>query len=348
MKTDTLLSQLKSPILLAPMLGVVTPEMVAAVSNHGALGGLPLGGQSPEKALQLIQKTKSLTSEIFAVNLFTHSKPSLEQNLTKVEKMKSYLLQKVKDKQWSEQYDFNYSFYPYQDLIDIIIAEEIKVVSFTFGRLDAESIQKLKDHSILIIGTATCLEEAMLLEKSGIDMVVAQGIEAGGHRGGFLEGDLPQVGLFSLLPQLVENLSIPVIASGGIYDHKTMQAAFQLGAQAVQIGSYFIAATESLATDTYRQLLKQSKDTSTMLTKSFSGRWARGIKNEWMMETQDMEIPDYPLQNLLTQPLRALAKAHGDIEYTNYWAGQNAHHAKTVSTQEIIEELTNIYKTIKI
>jgi len=345
---NLLLSQLKYPILLSPMLGIVTPGMVADISNAGGLGGLPLGGLSMDVARKLIRETKELTNSIFAVNLFVNDEPDLKSNETAIEHMKNFIAGIFKEKNWVEKNDFQYSFYPYQDLIDIIIEEEVKVVSFTFGIPDFESIHKLKNKGISMIGVATCAEEAILLENSGMDMVVAQGIEAGGHRASFIQGELPEIGLFSLIPQMVDAIKIPVIAAGGIYDGRTMSAAFHLGASAVQIGSHFIHATDSLANNHYREILKNSADTSTMLTKSFTGRWARGFRNEFMKRTAGMNIPEYPIQNILTKGLRAQSKEHGDYQYASLWAGQNARFGNKKSTLEIMNELVRQYEQIKI
>ncbi len=343
----SLLSEIRYPIVLAPMLGVVTPAMVAGVSDAGGLGMLPLGGQSVEKSLQLIQETKRLTTRLFGVNLFANKFPDLTKNKELTEKMKNFISGIVREKGWSEHLEFDFHFHPYQDLIDIIIKESIKVVSFTFGLLDNKSVRKLKEHQIVLIGTATCREEALLLEKSGADMVIAQGIEAGGHRGTFVEGDLPQIGLFSLINQIVNSVRIPVIAAGGIHDSNTMAAAVNLGASAVQIGSHFIQATESLATDGQREMLQKSTDTSTILTKSFSGRWARGIRNEFINRTSHMDVPEYPIQNILTRQMRALAREHDDYEYVSIWAGQNANAGTKAPTSEIMNELIEHYKKIK-
>ncbi|AQX06639.1 2-nitropropane dioxygenase [Elizabethkingia meningoseptica] len=343
------LNHIAYPVILAPMLGVVTPAMVAEVSELGGLGSLPLGGLSAEASRKLIRETKQLTQKDFAVNLFANAAPDLESNRAATEKMSNFIRCILKEKNWAQDFEFNYQFYPYQDLIDLIIEEQVKYVSFTFGMLDKESIEKLEKHHIYTIGTATCTDEAVLLEQSGVDAIVAQGIEAGGHRGSFLyEKCIPQVGLFTLVSQIKDTVKVPVIASGGIYDCKTMAAAFSLGADAVQIGSYFISAEESAATDVYRNLLKSSTDVSTTLTKSYTGRWARGIRNDFMKLTEinHLQIPDYPIQNILTQNMRALAKQHHDAQFTNYWAGQNARYAKHLPTRDIMNELIAIYKTI--
>ncbi len=346
---SSIIPNIPYPIILAPMLGVTTPAMVAAVADKGGLGSLPLGGLSAEASRKLIRATKKLTDRAFAVNFFANAAPDPEKNRQAITRMQLYIQTLLNDRNWGANDAFHYHFYPCQDLVDLIIEEAIPYVSFTFGIPDDASIQKLKSRGTLITGTATCVSEAVLLEKAGADMVVAQGIEAGGHRGTFLPGALPQIGLFSLIPQVTDAVKIPVIASGGICDQRTMQAAFSLGAGAVQIGSYFIGAEESLATDVYRNLLKDMTDTSTHLTRSYTGRWARGIKNDFMelIENSGLPIPDYPIQNLLTRRMRELAKEHKDTGFTSFWAGQNAKYTSRSTTAQIINELISIYKTIR-
>ncbi len=337
-----LLQSLTYPIFLSPMLGVVTPQMVAKVSNMGGLGGLPLGGQSAEKAHNLIRETKLMTDKIFAVNLFANSPVDLNENKDRIESMKNLISGIVREKGWAETYDFQYIFHPYQALIDVIIKENVRAVSFTFGILDEESIRRLKVHDIILIGTATCLEEAILLEKNGADIIVVQGIEAGGHRGSFMAGGLPMIKLAELISQIKSHVHLPIVAAGGIYNQETISEVMKLGAVGIQSGSIFIPAHESLATDFYRELLKQSKG-HTILTKAYSGRWARGIKNEFMRLTEDMELPEYPIQNVLTKEMRRLAKAYNNSDFASYWAGENAYHAQKKSTQEIMSELISFY-----
>ena len=274
----TQLLDIQYPIVQAPMLGITTPEMVAAVSNNGGLGSLPVGGLSPEKTLELIRKTKTLTDKPFSVNLFAHDiKPVDTAQATA---MQEYLL-KLGARYGLEFENPNpasFTFYSYKDLIDILITEDIKIVSFTFGILSSDTITKLKANSAVLIGTATSVKEAVLLEQAGIDAITAQGIEAGGHRGSFTE-PLPQVGLMALLPQMADAIKVPILASGAINDSRTMKAAFALGASGVQIGTAFITAHESLAIPSYKKRLQIATDTDSQLTNTFSGRWARGITN---------------------------------------------------------------------
>ena len=348
-KSITEILKIKYPIVQAPMLGISTPEMAAAVANEGGLGSLAIGGLSPDVTQDLIRKTKSLTDQPFAVNLFAHEIPTYSQN--ELEPMRDFLIALAAKRGYSlsKENFTNFKFYNHLDQIDILLEEEISMVSFTFGCLDAQSIQKLKQANCILIGTATCVAEALYLEQHDVDIVVAQGIEAGGHRGTFITDiPLPQIGLFSLLPQIKKEVSLPIIAAGGINSAETMKAAFDLGADAVQIGTAFIGTEESVAIPSYKKKLFEAKDTDTALTQAFSGKWARGIRNEMMAEIEQsgIAVPPYPLQNSLTAMFRKLAQQNNDSDYTNLWAGQNIARVKGKSTKQIFMDLVLQYESI--
>jgi len=342
---------LKYPIIQAAMLGVTTPEMVAAVSNSSCLGSLPLGGLSMKKATELVRAVKSLTKKPLAVNLFVTDKASHFEN--DVYKQMQELVRKV---HYANNIPFefnspsNLKFNHYSELIPLLISEHVPVVSFTFGILDNYAINNLKSHGIKIIGTATSLQEAKLLEEAGVDAITAQGVEAGGHRGSFLEPDEPpQIGLFSLIPQVCAAVKVPVIAAGGICDRNTVEAAFILGAEAVQIGTLFIPADESAANDAYKIAVLSSKDSDTKLTRAFTGRWARGIKNGFMdiVDRSGLRIPCYNYQNYLTSSMRNFAKQNNNQELMSLWAGQSAGKSRRASTKDIIYQLIQHVENIK-
>jgi len=340
--------QIEYPIIQAPMLGVSTPEMAAIISNHGGLGSLPVGGLSPEVTQQLIRKTKSLTDKPFAVNLFANNIPAYNEE--DLEPMKQLLKQLATERgyQLQESDLANFHFYTYHDQIDILIQENITIVSFTFGCLDNQNIKLLKDNGCTLIGTATCLDEALILEANNIDMICLQGIEAGGHRGTFIDNmPLPKISLASLLSQVVNKVRVPVIAAGGINDAQTIQAAFNLGAMAVQVGTAFIGTAESKAIPSYKAMLDTASGNDTVLTKAFSGRWARGFRNEMMNKIEDsgIVVPPYPFQNSLTTTLRKLAQQNDDNQYTSLWAGQFAQATKFKQTKEVFAYLVEQYKS---
>jgi nitronate monooxygenase len=340
--TDRL--QIKYPVIQAPMLGVSSPEMAAAVSNEGGLGSLAVGGLSPDATRTLIRKTKSLTNKPFAVNLFAHEVPSYKDQ--DLEPMRDLLLKIAGKKGYSLNVSdlSNFTLYTYHDQLDVLTEENVSIVSFTFGCLDPETIKIFKDNNCLLIGTATCLREALILEQMGIDMITAQGIEAGGHRGTFVDDiPLPQVGLVSLLSQMIEKITVPCIAAGGINSGKGIKAVLDMGAVAAQIGTAFIDTKESEAIPSYKQRLGESIDTDSSLTRAFSGRWARGLRNTLMREIEraNIPIPPYPFQNSLTGRLRKLAQQNNDSDFTNLWAGQSCGPQKFRTSGEVFLDLVN-------
>ncbi|QHV98907.1 NAD(P)H-dependent flavin oxidoreductase [Spirosoma endbachense] len=338
----TRLLSIEYPVIQAPMLGVSTPEMAAAVSNQGGLGSLPVGGLSPQRTTELIQQTKQLTNKPFAVNLFAHSIPAIDQSTA--EAMQAYLETVCLANQipYTKLALNDLHFYSYKDQIDVLIQEKIPIVSFTFGILDDESIQSLKAAGCLLNGTATSVKEAELLTEKDIDIISVQGIEAGGHRGTFLTDDpLPMVGLMSLLPLIADRVSKPLLAAGGIHNGQTIKAAFDLGASGVQVGTAFIASPESVAIPAYKERLQRSSETDSVLTRSFSGRWARGISNTFMREIDKsgLSIPEYPIQNSLTTALRVAAQRQNNAEFTNMWAGQLASASEAKPAADIFRKL---------
>ena len=330
------------PLVQGPMLGVTTPEMVAAVSNGGALGSLPIGGLSPGAARELIRKVKQLTSGRYSVNLFAHRVPPAIDE-TGLDRMQDYLEQYTKERKlpFTRRGVAEFRFYSYEEQVDVLLEERIPVVSFTFGVLAPEIIERFKANGVLLIGTATSVAEAVALEQAGIDIITAQGIEAGGHRGSFLEEGLPQVGLFSLLPQVADAVSRPVLAAGGIVDARTIRAAFQLGAAGVQVGTLFIPSHESAASEAYKDAVVSAKDTDTALTRAFSGRWARGIRNEFMksMEAAGIPIQAYTLQNSLTAEIRSYGQKHNLPGIVSLWAGQSAGKTRKAGAAELLQQL---------
>ncbi|KAN0015360.1 hypothetical protein ACTFIU_008091 [Dictyostelium citrinum] len=360
------LFNIKYPIVQAPMLGVTTPEMVAKSSNYGIMGTLALGGLSTQQTRELIRKTKSLTNKRFSVNLFVNDIKEIKKDQNDYKIMKDYLynnnflpteiLNKIQQdsNNLPPEYVNELKLYNYQDQISVILEEGIDLISFTFGVMDKESIIKIKsfNSNSILIGTATCLEEAKILEDHGIDIICAQGIEAGGHRGSFIQGDmntsidsLPQIGLLPLVTSLLDHCKVPIIAAGAITNKSTIDSLISMGVAGVQIGSLFIASNESCAINSWKDAIINSTDTSTSLTRSFSGRWARGIKNQFMdnfnnnNNQQSIKIPPYPIQNELTKPLRSISQKNNNNQFTNLWSGQQGYKAKKLPIEEIIKEL---------
>src|SRR5690242_1586673 len=215
--------------------------------------------------------------------------------------------------------------------------------SFTFGLLPADAVAQIKARKMFLIGTATTVDEAVQLENLGVDAIVTQGSEAGGHRGTFAT-DFAQgmVGTISLVPQVVDAVRVPVIASGGIMDGRGVVAALALGAEAVQMGTAFLTCHEAGVPDVSKQAILNAREDQTRITRAFSGRPARGIVNRFMMEMEQDEasIPEFPIQNSLTRPLRTAAAKQGRAEFLSLWAGQGVRLARRQSAAELIERLT--------
>lgn len=350
------------PIIQAPMAGgPTTPELVAAVSNAGALGSLGAGYMSPDAIRAAVRRIRELTDKPFAVNLFVpESVPDDEATRSAVAEMKDYLAtagpwdEHVADeiRHMDDEAARNSEF---DAQLQVLLEERVPVFSFTFGCPSAETLQTCRKAGMTIVGTACSVEEALFLERAGVDAIIAQGYEAGGHRGAFLKtGESSMVGLVALVPQVVDAVQLPVIAAGAIMDGRGIAACLALGAAGVQLGTAFLAATESGAHPAYRQaLLAESHAGSsarpTVLTRAFSGKPARGLRNTFIDTLESttgrtpaaapVRIPPYPIQNALTRPIRNWAAREGNAEYMSLWAGQGVQMVRTGSAADIIQQL---------
>lgn len=331
------------PVIQAPMFGVSTTEMVAAATRAGCLGSLALADLSADQTVELIRETKKLTNQPFAANIFVHHIPEITDALKdKFVKTKQFIEQLARENNIEvrlpdlEEIKVN----TYHEQIEAIIQEQCKVVSFTFGNLDDQSILKLKENGTTLIGTCTSLKEALILEKSGIDIIGVQGIEAGGHRGTFDADHVLQIGGLSLLSQIYDHVNVPLIYAGGIYNAKTLRAVKDLGAQGFQVGNLLLASQESALLPFEKERLQQVKEDEIILTRSFSGRYARGINNKYIQAVEDSEyILPYPYQNKLTNALRKAAKSLQDPDFVGIWIGQSIHQYSELSTEEILKKL---------
>ncbi|MEC4114144.1 NAD(P)H-dependent flavin oxidoreductase [Myroides pelagicus] len=326
----------------APMLGVTTPAMVAAIANEGGLGTLPLGGLPVEMCDKLIKQTKELTNKPFAVNVFLN--PLVTQDDSQIDLMQ-HLLSKVclsNNIPYTQITEFKQD--TYMPLVELAIAHGIKVICFTFGCFTPPEIERLHQEGIYLIGTATTLEEAQYLSDHTIDAITLQGIEAGGHRGSFLhdttEQNLPLDQLFNQV--INSSIDKPLIVTGGLYKGSQARKYIDKGAAFATFGSLFIASDESNAMDYQKNLLSKGTPVKTKLTKSFSGKWARGIDNNFMelIDQSNISIPPYPIQNILTQNIRFFAKQKNIPNFNSLWCGINSHFAAKHNIKHIFNKLT--------
>ncbi|WP_128855364.1 nitronate monooxygenase family protein [Bacillus sp. CDB3] len=335
--------QVKNPIIQAGMAGAITtPELVAAVSNGGGLGTLGAGYMSPEQIREAIYKIRELTDKPFGVNLLLTKEVKIEKEKVKEANV---LLESVNRELGIEGEQALKLPKSYAAQLQVLLEEKVPVVSFAFQTLEKEEIDELKRRGIKVVGTATHVAEAKVLAELGVDIIVGQGSEAGGHRGTFIgkERDA-MIGTFALIPQLVAEVPhIPIVAAGGVMNGQGLVAAFALGAEAVQMGSAFLTSEESITHDVYKEAILHSTDTSTTVTRAFSGKYARGIRNEFIEKHEGREenLPMYPVQNVLTSKIRQEAAKQNKEEYMSLWAGQASSLARTESAQHVVKRVMN-------
>lgn len=341
----TELLQIRYPILQAGMAGgITTAELVAAVSESGGLGQIGAGYMQPEEVTALIHRVKERTAKPFGVNLFVMENltlPSFEKVESAVEAFKIYDSE-LNTEQMRTKMEVN-SKRVFEKQVEEVLKAKVPIVSFTFGIPEAEIVRELKKHSAVLIGTATTAADALKLEERGMDAIVIQGEEAGGHRGTF-HGDEDQlIPLHHLITQLGQKLRTPMIAAGGIMDGAAIQGFLNSGAQGAQLGTAFVTCKESGAADAYKDALLNGQE-GTVLTRVFSGKLARGINNQFISEMNGKPVLPFPYQNTLTGNLRKKAAEQGDAQLMSLWAGVNYRMAKRQTVRELMEGLVEVIR----
>jgi nitronate monooxygenase len=323
------------PIIQAPMAGAGGVDLCVAAIEGGALGSLPCGMLSPEQVRAQVAEVRSRTSGPLNLNFFCHKMPEQED-----ESAWRALLRPYYGEFGVELSNGGAVRLPF-DAEMCAVVEEIRpeVVSLHFGVPDPELLDRVKATSALVVGNATTVDEARWLEERGVDAIIAQGFEAGGHTGRFLGSDPAEaLGLFALLPQIADAISVPAIASGGIGDGRGIAAALILGASAVQPGTAYLHSPEALISETHRRRLK---DGHTVFTNLMTGGLARGLHARLIDELGPVrvETPPYPLASAALAPIRAAAEKQGEFGFGPMWAGQAAPLGQTIPAAELTRKL---------
>jgi nitronate monooxygenase len=330
------------PVIQAPMAGVQGSALAIAVSNAGGLGSLPCAMLTLDQIRAEVTAIRSATSRPFNLNFFCHTPPVPDA---------------AREATWRA------ALLPYFEELGLdpaaistgpgrapftseaaLLVEELRppVVSFHFGLPPDELMVRVKSVGKFVLSSATTVEEAVWLEAHGADAVIAQGVEAGGHRGMFLTDDISmQTGTMALVPQIVDAVKVPVIAAGGIADARGVQAALDLGAAAVQIGTAYLMCPEATTSKVHRSALRSAGSRHTVLTRVFSGRPARGIVNRIIQELGYMNeaAPEFPLASLALAPLRAKAESMGLDDFSPLWSGENASGCEEIPAGELTRRM---------
>ncbi|MBK3497022.1 nitronate monooxygenase [Viridibacillus sp. YIM B01967] len=322
------------PIVQAPMAGVTTPEFVAASANAGILGSVGAGYLTAEATRKFIREVKSLTERSFSVNLFVPEEvDAADDQIAKAHAA----LEPFRQQLGLSEDPVKLSSSEFAKQVKVIVEEDVKICSFTFGIPDQKTLRFLHQQEVYCIGTATTVEEAIAVEKAGLDAVVLQGGEAGGHRGTFLE-PITLIPTIELLKATIGKVKLPLIATGGIMKKQQMDELLELGAAAVQLGTALLATQESGAHPLHKKAILQSEENITSLTTAFSGKAARGIVNDFMTYMENQSIAPYPVQNDLTKEIRKEAGQQGKADYLSMWAGENVHLAKAGTVADIVQQ----------
>ncbi|MHC2279396.1 nitronate monooxygenase [Bradyrhizobium diazoefficiens] len=330
------------PIVQAPMAGVMDAELVIAAAQGGALGSLPCAMLSAEKAREQVGLIRQRVKAPVNMNFFCHTPVDLtpEAEARWKQRLAGYYREHGLDPaapiSAANRAPFDAAFCE--------VVEELKpdVVSFHFGLPEQELLKRVKAAGSLVISSATMVKEAVWLERHGADAVIAQGAEAGGHRGMFLTDKIAeQPGTFALVPQVADAVKVPVIAAGGIADGRGIAAAFALGASGVQIGSAYLRCPESKVSAAGRAALAEGRDDSTVITNVMTGRPARGVQNRLMREAGPIsaDAPPFPHAATALGPLKAAAEKQGRVDFTNLWAGQAIALGREVPAAELTRDL---------
>lgn len=333
------------PIIQAPMAGAQASAMAIAVSNAGGLGSLPCAMLDAAGMRKELRAIAAATDKPVNVNFFCHEQPVADAGREAA--------WRAKLAPYYSQFGIDAATIPVgpgraafnAEMAEVLEESKPKIVSFHFGLPSDALLERVRKLGAKIVSSATTVAEALWLERKGVDAVIAQGLEAGGHRGIFLSDDLTtQMGTFALLPQIVKAVKVPVIAAGGIADAAGVRAALELGAAGVQVGTAYLLCDESTISAVHRAALKSGAVRHTALTNLFTGRPARGMVNRIMRELGPINAaaPAFPLATAAMAPLRAKAEAQGSGDFSPLWSGQNASGCKEIGAGALTLELARL------
>jgi nitronate monooxygenase len=330
------------PIIQAPMAGgATTPELVSAVSEAGALGFIAAAYYSASQIIEFARAVRARTSRPFGINLFAPVEASsLPSNVQPaLDAIAGYHEElRLAPPRLAER-----AIHDFDDQLAAALESGASAFSFTFGLLAEGTLRALKARGMIILGTATTVDEAIALEESGVDAIIAQGSEAGAHRGTFRSAfEAAMIGTMALVPQVVDAVELPVVASGGIMDGRGILAALALGAYGVQMGTAFLTTDESGIPDGYKTAVLAAAESDTRVTRAFSGRPARGLVNRFMDEVEARGAAanlGYPVQNALTRPLRTEAARQNRPEFLSLWSGQGVRLTRREPAGQLVRRL---------
>ena len=335
---------LRYPIIQGPLGGLSSQRLTAAVSTYGGLGSFGAHGLKPQAIRDVIREIKSLTTNPFAMNLWVSMEDEGAATSTEEAFHRSLapLAEHIEGVGGGKPSYRPYEPIRFEDQAQVLLDEGISAFSFIYGIPSNSILDEFRRKGVALIGTATTVDEAIALEQAGVDVIAASGFEAGGHRGSFLQPSEDSLtGTIALVPQVVDAVKLPVVAAGGIVDARGILAAFALGAEGVQMGTAFLACEESGASALHRNALLSGQATQTALTRGFTGRLARGIKNRLLddLNQKDVEILPYPLQRALVRHLSIPAEKAGRPELLPLWAGQSANLARWRDVRALLDTM---------
>jgi len=335
------LLDIEHPIILAPMASVANAELVAAVSEAGGLGSFGAAGTPTDRLRATVQAIQQRTGRPFNINLFSAHTEEFDRNARPGPQLAARLEAYHAELGVDKVPDPAPMFGPAEEQFDVLIEEGVPIVSFHFGA-DARLVERAHDSGAKVLCSATTVAEAKALEDIGIDAVIAQGSEAGGHRGTFtVDYRQALIGTMALVPQIVDAVSVPVIAAGGIMDARGVVASLALGASAAQLGTAFLGCPETPIGDAWRASLQAAEAEATTVTEAMSGKPARGIRNRYIDEVEALDEPilPYPAQYSISRDLRKAAAERGDAQFLAIWAGQGVGLMRQLPAADLVNEL---------